>query len=122
MLLSLEETYFQHLSAGRFMLQRSRSTGSFVFYPRIAAPGSGASDLEWVEASGQGTVYAHTLIRQKPPLLDYAVVIVELAEGPRLVSRIEGLPADQIRIGLPVRAAIVQEEGQPVLVFRVGAS
>ena len=48
--------YRRHLSAGRFMLQRSRSSGTFVFYPRVAEPGICATDLEWVEASGRGNV------------------------------------------------------------------
>ena len=46
-----EADYLAHLRAGRFMIQRSRSTGGRVFYPRVAAPGTGERDLEWVEAS-----------------------------------------------------------------------
>src|SRR5690606_32935433 len=46
-----------YLAEGRFMIQRSRSSGKYVFYPRVAEPGTGARDLEWTEASGLGTVY-----------------------------------------------------------------
>ena len=112
-----DEEYFAHLAAGRFMLQRSRSTGGHVFYPRVAEPGTGATDLEGVEASGRGVVYASTTIRQKPPLADYNVVIVELTEGPRLVSRIEGMGPEAVAIGMPVRARILREGDEPVLVF-----
>ncbi len=45
-----------YLAEGKFMIQRSRSTGAYVFYPRAAAPRTGESDLEWVEASGDGVV------------------------------------------------------------------
>ena len=62
-----EKEYFEHLAQGRFMIQKSRSTGGHVFYPRVAEPGTGATDLEWVAASGRGTVYSTTVIRQKPP-------------------------------------------------------
>ena len=51
-----EQEYFAHLAAGRFMLQRSVSTGGYVFYPRVAEPGTGATDLEWVEASGRASI------------------------------------------------------------------
>jgi uncharacterized protein len=106
--------YFAHLAEGRFMLQRSRSTGVHVFYPRVAQPGTGAADLEWVPASGDGVVHAVTVIRPRPPQEPYNVVLVELAEGPRLMSRVEGA---QPVIGMKVRARIVTEGDDPVLVF-----
>jgi uncharacterized OB-fold protein len=112
-----EREFFAHLAEGRFMLQRSASTGGYVFYPRVAEPVTGATDLEWVEASGRGVVYACTIVRQKPPAPDYNVVLVDLAEGPRVLSRVDGLPPHEVRIGLRVRARIVEEAGAPVLVF-----
>jgi uncharacterized OB-fold protein len=112
-----EREYFAHLAQDRFMLQRSASTGGYVFYPRVAEPGTGASDLEWVEASGRGVVYAATIVRRRPPEADYNVVLVELAEGPRVLSRVDGVPPGEVRIGMRVRGRIVQEAGAPVLVF-----
>jgi uncharacterized OB-fold protein len=112
-----EREYFAHLAQGRFMLQRSASTGGYVFYPRVAEPGTGATDLEWVEASGRGVVYAATIVRRRPPEADYNVVLVELAEGPRVLSRVDGVPPGEVRIGMRVRARIAQEAGAPVLVF-----
>lgn len=112
-----EQEYLAHLAAGRFMLQRSASSGGYVFYPRVAEPGTGSTDLEWVEASGRGVVYACTIVRQKPPAPDYNVALVDLAEGPRLLSRVDDLPPEEVRIGMAVRARIVQENDMPVLVF-----
>src|SRR5271166_5456461 len=83
------------LANGRFMIQRSRSSGRYVFYPRVAEPRTGARDLEWVEASGGGTVYAVTVVRNRPPYADHNVALVDLDELPRLMSRIDSLPADQ---------------------------
>ncbi|MEC7291580.1 MAG: OB-fold domain-containing protein, partial [Pseudomonadota bacterium] len=81
--------FWQHLNAGTFMIQRSRTSGEHVFYPRMRAPGSGADDLEWVEASGDGEVYAVTIIPRKPERGGtYNIAIVELAEGPRMMTRI----------------------------------
>lgn len=116
-MLQPEAEWRAHLAEGRFMIQRSRSTGGHVFYPRVAEPRTGAQDLEWVEASGAGTVHAVTVVRKKDPADSYNVVLVDLAEGPRMMSRVDGVPADDVRIGMAVRARVVQEEGQPLLVF-----
>jgi uncharacterized OB-fold protein len=112
-----EQEYFAHLAAGRFMLQRSASTGGYVFYPRVAEPGTGATDLEWVEATGRGVVYAATTVRQRPPAADYNVALIELDEGPRLISRVDGVPPEDVAIGMRVRARILQESEGPLLVF-----
>jgi uncharacterized protein len=112
-----DKEFAAFLAEGRFMIQRSRSSGRFVFYPRVAEPRTGARDLEWVEASGAGTVYAVTVVRKRPPDADYNVALVDLDEGPRLMSRIDGLPADQARIGLKVQARIVTEDGAQFVVF-----
>jgi len=112
-----EREYFEHLAAGRFMIQRSRSTGGHVFYPRVAEPGTGATDLEWVEASGRGTVYSTTVIRQKAPTPNYNLALIDLAEGPRLMSRVEGIAPEAVKIGMAVKAKLVAENEQTLVVF-----
>jgi hypothetical protein len=83
----------------------------------MAEPGTGATDLEWVEASGRGTVYSTTVIRQKPPPPHYNIALVELEEGPRMMSRIDGIAPEDVRIGMSVTARIVREGEQAVVVF-----
>lgn len=103
--------FWQHLNAGKFMIQRSRSTGQHVFYPRMRAPQSGADDLEWVEASGAGEVHAVTIIPRKPERGGtYNIALVELAEGPRMMTRIVGIDPEAVTIGMPVRAKITQPD------------
>lgn len=113
----LEEEFLAFLGQGRFMLQRSRASGEYVFYPRVAAPRSGLRDLEWVEVSGRGTVYSTIVVRTRPPQAPYNVALIDLAEGPRLLSRVEGLAPQDVRIGMPVCARISEAEGRPLLVF-----
>ena len=91
------------------MIQRSAATGRFVFYPRVCAPGDGAQDLEWVPASGEAVVHALTVVRKKDPADSYNVALVELAEGPRLMTRIDGIAVDEIRIGMSVKARILPD-------------
>jgi uncharacterized protein len=112
-----ERDYLAFLEQGRFMLQRSRASGRFIFYPRVMEPGTGSTDLEWVPASGAGTVYSTTIIRQKPPTPSYNLALIDLAEGPRMMSRVQGIPPEAVRIGMAVRARIVREDGRPLVVF-----
>jgi uncharacterized protein len=112
-----EAQYLAFLAVGHFRIQRSRSTGQHVFYPRVAAPGSGAADLEWVDATGFGTVYSITVNRSKEG--SYNIALVELDEGPRLMSRIDGV--ETVAIGTRVKARIVTIGETPAVLFDVAA-
>ena len=113
-----EAEYRAFLEQGRFMIQRSRSTGRHVFYPRIAVPGTGEQDLEWVPASGNGTVYAITVNRGRDAT--YNLALVDLDEGPRMMTRIDGV--ETVPIGTKVTACIIQENGAPLVVFTPGSA
>jgi hypothetical protein len=115
-----EKEFFEHLQQGRFLLQRvcSAPQGSGFFYPpRMAAPGSGETDLEWAAPSGLGTVYSTTVIRQKPPTPHYNLALVDLAEGPRLMARVDGIAPEAVKVGMAVRARVIEEAGQSMVVF-----
>lgn len=114
-----EAQFRAFLKQGRFMIQRSRSTGTYVFYPRVAVPGSGETDLEWVAASGKGEVYSTTVVRNRPEKGgDYNVALVTLAEGPRMMSRVVGIDPAEVQIGMKVRAVIEELDGAPQVIFR----
>lgn len=113
-----EAQFRAFLMQGRFMIQRSKSTGVHVFYPRLAVPGSGESDLEWVEASGAGEVYSTTVVRNGPDKGgDYNIALIDLAEGPRMMSRVVGIDPTEVRIGMKVRAVIEELDGAPQVLF-----
>ncbi|OYX21677.1 MAG: hypothetical protein B7Z09_00155 [Brevundimonas diminuta] len=112
-----DQEFRAHLAAGRFMIQRSASSGAHVFYPRVAEPSTGRQDLEWVEASGGGEIYALTVVYPRPPEIPYNVAIVALDEGPRLMSRIEGVAPDALKIGQRVVSRIADVQGAPNVVF-----
>lgn len=111
-----DKAFFDYLRQGRFMLQRAVSDGRYVFYPRAVAPGDGAA-LEWVEASGRGRVYSTTVVRKKPPEPSYNVALIDLAEGPRMMSRVEGIAPEAVTIGMAVKASIDTSGEEPVVVF-----
>lgn len=100
-----------HLAAGRFMLQRGVTTGTWVYYPRTVAPLTG-DDLEWAEPSGWGTVYATTVVRKRPPEPSLNIALIDLDEGPRMMSRVEGVAAEAVTIGMRVKARIAAHEDE----------
>lgn len=123
----------KHLAAlneGRFVVQRSLSTGKYCYPPRVTSPGDNTDDLEWREVSGYGEVYALTIIARKPERGgDYNIAIVELEEGPRMMSRIVNAAPNSLRIGMKVRAQIEiptfgtgRDANQAVVLFEPVAS
>jgi uncharacterized protein len=112
-----DSEYQAHLAAGRFMLPAG--AGGVPFYPpRLVAPGVGGTDLRWIAMSGRGTVYSSTTIYKRPPEPSYNVALIDLAEGPRMMSRVEGIDPSAVAIGMPVKARIVAaEDGSCVVVF-----
>lgn len=114
---SPETVWRAALGEGRVLLQRARASGGHFFPPRLAEPRTGDEDWEWVEASGYGTVYSVTVVNQKPPAEPYNVALVDLDEGPRLMSRVEGIAPAAVTIGLRVRARIDLAGDAPILLF-----
>ncbi|MBA3055231.1 MAG: hypothetical protein FP826_09910 [Sphingomonadales bacterium] len=112
-----DQEFNAFLAKGELRIQRSRSSGKYVFYPRVFAPGTGADDLEWVPVSGLGTVYSFTVIRPRPPAEPYNVVLVDLDEGARIMSRVDDCDPADLAIGQRVKAGIVPIDGEPAVVF-----
>ncbi|RST21888.1 hypothetical protein EF908_19535 [Streptomyces sp. WAC04770] len=95
----------------RLLIQRCTRCATLRF-PWL--PGCNAcAGQEWdtVEASGEGTVFSHVVMHHPSfPAFDpsgeggpYAVALVELVEGVRIVGNVVGVPYDKVRVGLPVR-------------------
>ena len=101
-----QQTFEAYLAEGRFMIQRSRATGEHVFYPKVMAP-SGATDLEWVEAAGTGTVYAITVNRKREGSSNIA--LVDLDEGVRMMTTVAGV--ETVPIGTRVKARVEAPAG-----------
>jgi uncharacterized protein len=113
-----EAAFAAYLAQGKFMIQRSASTGTHVFFPRPFVPGTGETDLEWIEASGDGTVYATTVNRRSPDKGgSFNVALIDLAEGPRMMSRVVGIAPEEVTIGMKVRARIDHLNGAPAIIW-----
>ncbi|MFE3068934.1 bifunctional MaoC family dehydratase N-terminal/OB-fold nucleic acid binding domain-containing protein [Streptomyces sp. NPDC059247] len=82
----------------------------------------GSREWDTVEASGAGTVFSYVVMHHPPfPAFDppYAVGLIELAEGVRIISNVVGVPHDEVRIGMPVRLEFLRvDEDLELPVFR----
>jgi len=109
--------YRRHLENGKLAYQRCADCSAAIFYPRVLCPMCGSRALVWRESAGRGTVYATTAVhsRERDPR---NVVLVDLDEGFRMMSRVEGVPAEEVEIGARVTfEARRGEEDEPVAVF-----
>ena len=107
---------------GRLVAQRCGSCGLLRHPPRTACPACRSLDIEIAELSGDGEVYSYALLwHPRSPRFGYPViaVLVDLAEGVRVVSNLVGIAPDEVRIGLPVTVGFEPCEGDlAVPVFR----
>ena len=109
-------TYEAHCKAGRLAYQVD-AAGRAVFHPRVAAPGSG-EPLTWRVSARLGTVYSTTVVHSREGG-NYNVALIDLDEGFRMMSRVEGIAPEAVVIGLRVSARMVDfEDGvaRPVFV------
>lgn len=113
-----EQTYRELLQAGEFKLQACCDCRVSVYFPRIACPHCGSSNLEWMSACGLGTVYSTTVVRRRPEAGgDVNVALIDLDEGVRMMSRVVGIPPDEVQIGMRVRSSIIDTPAGPLVVF-----
>jgi uncharacterized protein len=84
--------FWDGAAAGELRIQRCAECGPY-FYPRAFCPTCGSSTVEWFTASGRATLYSYTINHRPAPGFEgpYAIAVVELAEGPRLMCNIVGI-------------------------------
>jgi uncharacterized OB-fold protein len=117
--------FWEGVEQHRLLIQRCTACATLRFPWLPGCSHCGGPDWDTVEASGEGTVYSYVVMHHPPfPAFDppYAVVLVELAEGVRMISNVVGTPYDKVRIGMPVRLVFRTFDGDLTLpVFRAAA-
>ncbi|MGQ0825047.1 MAG: Zn-ribbon domain-containing OB-fold protein [Actinomycetota bacterium] len=113
---------------GQLLVKHCNACGGDYFYPRPFCPQCWSADVEWKRACGRATLYTYSIVRQNdlPPFherVPYVTAIVELAEGPRVMTNIRGCDFDVLEIGMPLEVefrAITDDVTIPV--FRPAAA
>ena len=120
------QPYWDGGAAGELRIQRCLDCGKPYFYPRPVCPSCGSGRVEWFTASGQATLYSY-VINHRPAAgfeddVPYAIAVVELAEGPRMMTSIRGVPAtpEALVLDMPLRVAFEQRGDVWLPVFTPG--
>ena len=116
--------FWEGCRKGKLLLQCCSSCATFRYPPQPVCATCRSVLFEWVESSGSGAVYSWTIAHHPvhPAVVDrvpYNIVLVELDEGPRLVTNLVDVPGSGIHAGMRVKVDYSEVAGGFVLpVFR----
>jgi len=116
---SVTHPFWEATASDRLVMQRCAACGSFVWTPRPACNECGSDSLVWTTLGGRGTIFSYTIIRRVrglgsrafEPEIPYAVIWVDLEEGPRMISNLVGDTHDRVAIGQQVRVVFEAAPG-----------
>jgi uncharacterized OB-fold protein len=113
--------FWDGTKAGKLVLPRCPRCSFVIWYPRQFCPQCGQTPVEWFEASGLGTVYSFTVVRRGEGAYrdtpQYTLAIVELKEGPRVLTNIVDCDPSGLQIGQAVKA-VFSDAGESAALLR----
>ena len=98
---TLTEPWFDACNREVLLLQKCNACNKHQFYPRIICSHCGAGQPDWVEVSGRGRIASFSIVRRaisKAYEAPYVVALIELEEGPVMMSNIVGCDPDMVEI------------------------
>lgn len=120
---AISEPWFAGCRRGELLLQSCETCGHVQFYPRIACVACDSRDLIWQRASGAGRIASFSIVRHaisEAYDAPYVVVLVDLEEGPRLMSQLVDCDPASVAIGALVQARFQSWSDEVVLpVFEI---
>ncbi|MEU1411472.1 Zn-ribbon domain-containing OB-fold protein [Streptomyces sp. NPDC005731] len=103
------QTYWDAAARGRLLIRRCAACGRAHHYPREFCPHCWSDDVVWEAASGRATLYTWSVVHRNdlPPFRDrtpYVAAVVDLAEGPRMMTEVVECEEAELRVGMGLRA------------------
>src|SRR5215470_18930349 len=120
------QPFWDGCAAGELRIQRCRECGKPYFYPRPVCPECGSTDVEWFTASGRATLYSYVINHRPAPGFEddapYAIAVVQLAEGPRMMTNLVGVPntPEDLVLDMPLRVTFEQRGNVSIPLFAPG--
>ena len=115
-----EAPFWEWCRKHELRLQRCEECGAFRFQPRPRCPGCASPRFSWSPVRGTGTLASYTICH--PPVLPafadrvpYNAIVVQLDEGPFMVSNLLGVANDEIEVGMRVEVAFVDLDDRVAL-------
>ncbi|GAA3103964.1 Zn-ribbon domain-containing OB-fold protein [Nonomuraea sp. NPDC049419] len=114
------QPFWDGTAAGELRIQRCTTCERHYFYPRPTCPRCGGDQVEWVRASGRATLYSYVINHRPAPGFEeeapYAIAVVELEEGVRMMTNIVGVPNVPENLPLDMELQVVFERRGEVTV------
>jgi uncharacterized OB-fold protein len=111
------EAFWAAAGEGRFLVRRCTACGKAHWYPRSTCPFCASTATKWTEGSGEGTIYAFSVMRKATP--PFVMAYVTLKEGPTMMTNIVECETDDLNIGDAVTLVIKPSpEGLAVPCFK----
>jgi hypothetical protein len=94
----------------RLLIKRCADCGAAHFYPRPFCPRCWSTNVDWEEASGRAVLYTWSVVHQNdlppfPERVPYVAAVVDLVEGPRMMTNVVDCDADTLDVGMELRVA-----------------
>jgi uncharacterized protein len=116
--------YWEGCRRHELLLQRCASCATHQFYPRLICAHCSGRVLQWARASGRGRLKTFTIVRRAVSAayaaeVPYVVALVELEEGPTMMSNVVDCNLDEIHIGMSVEVVFEDwPEGMSIPKFK----
>ncbi|NUP66014.1 MAG: Zn-ribbon domain-containing OB-fold protein [Nonomuraea sp.] len=108
------QPFWDGTAAGELRIQRCQTCARHYFYPRPSCPHCGSDDVEWVRATGRATLYSYVINHRPAPGFEgegpYAIAVVELEEGVRMMTNIVGVANTPDDLPLDMELQVVFEQ------------
>lgn len=120
--------FWEACNSDKLMFQRCESCRHLFYYARRMCPACGSNALVWEASSGQGCVYSFTEVHVPfqgahwADQVPYTLVLVDLDEGPRMLSRWLKTDGDEPAVGSRVCVVFHAHEGQKFPFFSASAA
>lgn len=109
---ALSEPFWEAARQGRLVVPQCQDCGLYMWPPiSMVCSRTQSDNVEWAEVSGEGTVYSYSVVTRPPtPAFEtpYVVAIVELSEGPRMLSSLVDVAPQDVSIGMAVEVRFRQ--------------
>jgi uncharacterized OB-fold protein len=113
-------TFWARAAEGVLVVPKCNACSRAFWHPRPRCPHCGSDNVDWIRASGQGTVHTFTVVRQSgdsyfKARVPYAVAMIDLDEGVRMMTNIVDAPLETLRIGMRVEV-LFEEAGENIAI------
>jgi uncharacterized OB-fold protein len=110
---SATQPFWDATARGELVVQWCEECQEAQFHPGPLCRTCGG-EPGWKVTNGQGAVYTYTIVHQSrtPPfdtLVPYIVAMIDLDDGPRMMTNVIGCPIDQVHVGMRVEVGFAAE-------------